>query len=114
MEHPWVFREAAPVDTAFAGDGTTDEQQVLVHYIPYTILPTLGLVIPCFYILLSIHVTMILITVVVVKASSASSAAKLAFGADAGSSVCNTCRSDWIWIVFVLLWLALDLLVRCG
>jgi hypothetical protein len=38
MEHPWVFREAAAIG---GGDGTTDEQQVLVHYIPYTILPTL-------------------------------------------------------------------------
>lgn len=37
MEHPWVFREAANV----GADGTTDEQQVLVHYIPYTIIPTL-------------------------------------------------------------------------
>jgi hypothetical protein len=37
MEHPWVLREAVPI-----GDvGTTDEQQVLLHYIPYTILPTL-------------------------------------------------------------------------
>jgi hypothetical protein len=37
MEHPWVFREAAHI----SDDGTTDEQRVLLHYIPYTILPTL-------------------------------------------------------------------------
>jgi hypothetical protein len=43
MEHPWVFRQAAGTDivddTPVEGDG--DEQSVLLHYIPYQILPTL-------------------------------------------------------------------------